>query len=359
MPTQEALPQDVKTEASVVQSPVALSTKSLPKRIVSFAKAAWKDNDLWVRSSSFGAGATFIAQGSIGIYLLLAAPLVTIATGAILCGAFIGIGAYGMYAGATSFKKSVKSLWDKHMEKSFTEVLLEIPPIGKFVRHPLVKKFNESRAGKAVQWAAKQALGIVAAVLPVVKAGLTTVAHGAKVFLGKAAKHPITQKIAATPPAQKFLNSRLGKLRHGLSQKHHDLFMSAMTLEGASFATIAGLAIVASQVTALPALTIGALLSATILVPAWWGLGASIDIYRSTSVLIRTLRHWNDDKKGNKPAVETKPAVEPIQQPSAIAQIPAGTVTPAFTEAASSAAPEKAPATPAPKPAPATPAPRP
>ncbi len=344
MDTQETPQSADKAEDASLKAALPASVKSLPKRVWHFAKEAWKDNDLWVRSSAFGSGLTFIAQGAIGIYLLLAAPVVTILTGAVLCGAFIGIGAYGMYAGATGFHKSVKALWARTMEKSLPQLLAETVLVKKIAANPLVQKSLDSKAGKALQWAVKKTYSAAIVALSAVKPVVATAARAVKAFLGKAARHPLAKKIAMTPPARK-----IAKIRQGLSQKHSDLFMAALTLEGASFAAIAGVAIVGAQLTALPALTIGAFLSATILIPAWWGLGATVDIYRSTSVLLRTIRHWKDDKTG-KPRVENKPAAEPVQQPqpAAISQLAAGTLTPAFTEASSTEKTPAASATPKP-----------
>lgn len=245
-------------------NPVANDAPEKPQENLGFFRYArnfttglLKDSKFWSRFNAIPNGIIFIAQGVGGaIFLAASAPLIAQVAGFAACGALAGIGLYGIGYGFPRAWQSMEALCARTFP-SFN------PP--KKVRAPV---------------------------------------------------QAVAQKIAQKPFMQKILRSRLMRLKPHLKTEHQqDIFLAALTLEGASAAAVACSVAIAPHVLALPAITIagGALMAG-----AFWTIGTCVfDVYCSGKTLFQAYRQHRHERKLKANAPKPAPALQP-QAPKAL-----------------------------------------
>jgi hypothetical protein len=120
---------------------------------------------------------------------------------------------YGLLAaaGLYSVRHGLSGMW-KSLEKAFSETFSTFNPL-KALRlrvEPIIKKISENPF-------------------------MQKLCDRRKNLTGKVAQNPLLNKIAERPLVQKFLNSRIGRCRHGLTQGQRDVFMAGTAIEGSLF----------------------------------------------------------------------------------------------------------------------------
>lgn len=226
-----------------------------------FIKGLLKDSKFWSRFNAIPNGVIFIAQGVAGaIFLVAAAPVIAQVPGIAACAALAGIGLYGIGYG-------LPRAWQS-MEALCTRTFPTFNPLKK-IREPV---------------------------------------------------QAFARKIAQTPVARKVLKNPLARFTPKLkTEREQDMFLAALTLEGASAAGIACAVAIAPHVMALPAITIagGALMAG-----AFWTIGTcAFDVYCSGKTLFQAWRERRQEKKmktqASKPAAAAPPPVEAKAAPLA------------------------------------------
>jgi hypothetical protein len=253
-----------------------------------FIKKIIKSADFWVRvdaiSTGFSVGAESVLIG-IGATL----PAVPFMLGALGMMAAVALGscaAYSLYVGATGTWDFLK---DAHRETFHPD-------------KPRPEKPEKANATPAER-----------------------LAHHPKIY-------PIAKKLADTKLGKKFVNSGVGKrLRYGLSQAERDMFMVSLNTKGSLFVGIAAVTYIVMHTMALPVLTIGAAVTAPVVIAGLWACKSTFDITCSTKVLIKNIREKRRKKKEAKQA-EQKPAPVPAPTPAPAAPVPVA--APAFEKAA-------------------------
>ncbi len=257
-----------------------------------FAKAIVKDNKFWSRSGATLTGMNLLAQAAIGGFFLLSAPLAAQVLGFAGCGVLAGLGITAVSFGFPGAWQRLESLCEQNFPK--------FNPLRR-IRTSLFR----SRPENDVQHAAQ-------------------------------------------PPARKGL---IGRMKAGLQEHHIDMFLSGVTLEGASVATVAWGYFLMPTVLSLPAFTIAGGIGLAVGV---WNVSLGLfDIFNSTKTMAQAIGTQRQHRKAAKAAKKAaKPAVPP-PQPGKAKPLPAAATT-AFND---NAAPGKQEAKP-PAAKPAAPAPR-
>ena len=198
---------------------------------IAFVKTAFTDPDYMLPAGALGAGALLFAQACLGISFLATMPPVIAAAGITGCAAVAGFGLYVTYLGAVGRWRSLLGIYDKVFHKT-RPARAEKTSTGNFLQ----KKF-----------------------------------------------------------VRKILNSPLGKILHGPTQRQKDLMMLAPSFPGTLFVSAAALLLMGKY--ALSALTLGpAAVVAPFLVAFWWGSGPFVNLYPQTKVLLRSLRNKKSAK---------------------------------------------------------------
>lgn len=226
-----------------------------------FTTGLIKDSKFWSRFNAIPNGVIFIAQGVAGaIFLVAAAPLIPQVLGIAGCAALAGIGLYGIGYG---FPRAWQS-----MEALCTRSFPTFNPLKK-IREPV---------------------------------------------------QAFARKISQTPLAKKVLNSRLAGLRPQLkTERQQDMFLAALTLEGASAAAVTCAVLIAPHVMALPAITIA---GGIVMAGAFWTIGTCVfDVYCAGKTLFQAYRAGKQEKKmkaqASKPAASAPPRQEAKAKPVA------------------------------------------
>ncbi len=248
-----------------------------------FAKALVKDNKFWSRSGATLTGMNLLAQGAIGGFFLLSAPLTAQILGFAGCAVLAGLGIAAISFGFPGAWQRLENL----CEQTFP-------------------KFNPLKR---------------------IRTSLSR------------ARRKDDVRHAALPPARKGL---IGRMKSGLQEHHVDMFLSGVTLEGASVATVVWGYFLMPTVLSLPALTIAGGIGLTVGV---WNISLGLfDIFNSTKTMMQAIgTHRQGRKKAkaaNKAAKATAPSVPP-PQPEKATSLPAATT--AFND---NAAPDKQETTP-------------
>ncbi|MBI1215856.1 MAG: hypothetical protein GC185_08570 [Alphaproteobacteria bacterium] len=223
-----------------------------------FASGLLKDSKFWSRFNAIPNGGLFIAQGVVGGFFLLAssAPVGVVAAGLVGCAMLTTVGLYGIGYGLPRAWQSMESL----CKRTFP-------------------KFNPLRA---------------------IRKSLLS-------FQRKAGRTKLGKKIANSPV-----------MRHWPHLKHEhqqDIFLAALTLEGATVAGTAWAFVVAPHVMALPAVTVG---GAALMGWGAWTISACLfDIYNAGKTLVQSANKWWKDRKlaksGQKPQAAPAPKTGPQQ----------------------------------------------
>lgn len=272
----------------------------------SFVTGLLKDSKFWSRFNAVPNGGLFIAQGVIGALFLVssAAPAGVVAAGLAGCAILAGIGLYGIGYGLPRAWQSMEAL----CKRTFPKL------------NPLRK------ARKPIQ--------------------------------------AFVAKIARTRAAQKILKSPLARIWPKLkTEAQQDIFLAALTLEGASAAAVGCTIAVAPHILALPAITVGG--AAIIGWGAWTITACMFDIYNAGKTLAHSARAWWQERKDKKkdkkqPAAKLAP-VAPAQKPAAepAPSLQTRAAAPAFNEKADAVKKEDMPPQPQPPAAKQPHAPRP
>ena len=252
-----------------------------------FTTGLLKDSRFWSRFNAIPNGIIFIAQGVGGaIFLAASAPLIAQVAGFAACAALAGIGLFGIGYGFPRAWQSMEALCARTFPK-----------------------FNPPKKAREPMQA-------------------------------------FARKIARLPFAQKILKSPLLRFRPRLkTEQQQDMFLAALTLEGASAAAVACSIAIAPHVLALPAITIagGALMAG-----ALWTISTCLfDIYSSGKTLIQAYRHHRQEKKLKDKAKTPTPSPAPAPVPQeARSGLQAPPMTPPFNNASANAPPVRPPLTP-------------
>ena len=272
-----------------------------------FIKKIVKSADFWVRVDAISTGVSVGAESVLlGIGACL--PAVPFLLGALGMAAAVALGscaAYSLYLGATG-------TWD-YLKDAHRETFHPEKP-----KRPAQEKPTSTPIDR--------------------------LAHHPRIY-------PLAKKIAEIKPVKKFLDSGIGKkLRYGLTQAQRDLFMVSLNTKGSLFVGVAAVTYIVMHTMALPALTLGAVVTAPIAIAALWACKSTFDITCSVRVLVKNLRERSRQKKAARQA-QQQPAPAPAPAPSPAPATPAPVATPAFEKAAAAAekkseAPPPAPVTP-------------
>ncbi len=258
---------------------------------VNFTKGLIKDNKFWSRFNAIPNGVIFIAQGvGAGVFLVAGAPLIAQVAGFAGCAALCGIGLYGIGYGFPRAWQSMEGLCARTFPK-FN------PP--KAVREPVAALAN---------------------------------------------------KIAQKPWAKKFLKNPVMRFWPQLkTEQQQDIFLAALTLEGASAAGVACAVAIAPHIMALPAVTIA---GGFLIAGACWTIATcAFDVYSCAKTLVQAFAKHRQEKKAKKAPAPKQSAPAPQPQEPQSKPLPAP-VAAAFNKKADGA---EAPQPPAPPPKPAPP----
>ena len=244
-----------------------------------FTKKLAKDNRFWARLGAVFSGGNLLAQGLVGGFFLLSAPIAAQVAGFVGCAALIGIG-------LTAIGMGFPGAWNR-LEHLCTETFPKFNPLRR-LREPF-----RARLKKDTQTAGLQ---------------------------------------------KKKSKGLMGRLIPQLSEDHKDIFLSGVTLEGAAVAGVGWTAlVVAPALATFPAITVG---GALLLTWSTWCIGTCLfDIFNSTKTLSQAFRAHRRKKKETKAQAKmtkTKTITPPTQEAKSKPPPPAATT--AFND---NAAPDK------------------
>lgn len=235
--------------------------------------------DFFTRMGGVSNGLVLLTEG-IGGALSLSLPLLLTPLGGLACCALAGAGLYGITYGLRGLWNSAENALDKtfHSFNPLKKIRLRTRGmVQAFSQKPFMQKLRASR----------------------------------KRLAEKIAQNPRFIKMARKPLAQKFLNSRLANCRRGLTPAQRDVFLAGIAIQG-SLATLAFCGFVFAHVAAAP-ITVGTLLSGTMLFASYQAITSPFGIYCYAKTLKRIARNRKTAKKG-KPAAETTISVPPSQE---------------------------------------------
>ncbi len=258
-----------------------------------FTKKLAKDNRFWSRLGAVFSGGNLLAQGLVGGFFLLSAPIAAQVAGFVGCAALIGIG-------LTAIGMGFPGAW-KRLEHLCTETFPKFNPLRK-LREPFRARLKQEDPTAELQTKKRKGL--------------------------------------------------LGRMIPQLSEDHKDIFLSGVTLEGAAVAGVGWTALViAPALATFPAVTVG---GALLLAWSSWCVGTCLfDIFNSAKTLsqaFRAHRRKGKDTKAQAKMAKMKTVAPPVQEAKSKHLPPATTkafndnTAPAKQEAAPSEAKPAAPA---------------
>lgn len=220
-----------------------LGAKTFLQRSWAFSRELWSDHDFWIHALAVKGGASaVVVAGIAGITYVVALPFFIAAVGIAACGALIGLGLYGIFAGTANAYGKLKRIY----YKTFFHAR---PPEKRSDTKPLHRKFVEN-------------------------------VH-IEIFLGR-------------PLPQKLFNSRVWKMTGAITKKQRDIFLTGLAGTGSLFWAVMSALTLITQIVVLPVVALGSVLTFGVALAVGGLLSAAYGLYISINSLLRFLHIRKD-----------------------------------------------------------------
>lgn len=217
--------------------------KTLLQRSWAFSRELWSDHDFWIHALAVKGGASaVVVAGAAGITYVIALPFFVAAVGIAACGALIGLGLYGIFAGTANARDKLRRIYYKTFSSG-------PPPERMPDAKPLHRRLVENARVRA--WLEK-------------------------------------------PLAQKFFNSRVWKMTGAITEKQREIFLTSLAGTGSLFWIVTSILTLVTQIVVLPVVALGSVLTFGIALAVGGLLSAAYGLYISIQSLLRFLRIRKD-----------------------------------------------------------------